>query len=435
MRRFLIHIAVFCITLLLLWMFLTCTALIPNESIVHNMKKSAASYGTVDAFNFENANYLNSVSDNYADCILLSVSYYMGDGEPISAVLDSSYYRGEKDSIGVNEALLKTVSEDTKPDTDYSRYWHGMAAFVRIVHLFGDVETVKLFGFVAILSFALVTLGMLLKQGNIKSAIALFAAIICIQPWNLVLSMEYQSPFVICFMLCPLYLYFERRNERILTILSVIGGTLTAFFDFLTCETVAILIPVLLVISVRIEEKRFYDLKREVNLAFYCMVAFGIAWAAAFLSKWVIASIFTGENKILEALSSAQIHAAGKADSGAPENTLVRILTAPLANLTVLFYGSVRLDIPRVVLGLFLTVFVLGSIIYLFKKKTIETNRLFLLLSLGGIVILRYAVLNYHSYMHEFFTYRALVAPIFAIFASTLFCLEYKKEKKGGRRK
>jgi len=31
------------------------------------------------------------------------------------------------------------------------------------------------------------------------------------------------------------------------------------------------------------------------------------------------------------------------------------------------------------------------------------------------VVFLRYLVLNNHSYLHEFFTYRALAAPILAL--------------------
>ena len=429
MRRFLIHIAVFGITLLALWMFLICSALIPNESIKQNMEKSALSYGTVDAFNFENAEYLNAVSDNYADCILLSVSYYMGEGNALFATLDSSYYRGENDLIGVNQAFLKTVTEEVAPDTDYSRYWHGTAAFARVIHLFGDVRSVKAFGFAAFVLFALVTVIMLLKQKNFKSALALTAAILCIHPWNLSLSMEYQSPFIICFLLCPFYLYFERRNANVLTLISVIGGVATAFFDFLTCETVAILIPVLLVISVRIEENRFTDIKKEAKLAFYCIAAFGISWAATFALKWGLASPITGENKFAIALSSAQIHT-----TGTQESARGLIFLAPLANLTVLFCGSTRLDIPRVFVTLFIIALILISVLYLFGKKNLKRGQMLLPISLGCAVFLRYAILNYHSYMHEFFTYRALIAPIFAIFASTLFCLEFKTGKRGHRR-
>ena len=432
MRRILIHVAAFCLTLFALWMLLTLAAAIPNEALVNNFEKSAVGYGSTDAFNFERAGYLNSVSDNYADCILLSVSYYMGESKAHIAALSADYYRGEADGIGVNEAFLKSVTEGAVPDTDYSRYWHGMAAFVRVIHLFGDVECVKLFGFIAFAVMLALTLCMLALRKSYKSALALALAILCVQPWNLLLSMEYQPPFVICFLLCPLYLFFERRNEKVLTVLSVIGGTLTAFFDFLSCETVAILLPVMLVIAVRTEEKRFSSFKKEATLAFFSLVAFFAAFAFTFLAKWVLASLFTGENKLMAAFSSASLHVSSGVGYDVPKNDILRIILAPLANLTVLFYCTSRLDIARVMLSLALVTFVLGSVFYLFNKKKKGYGAEALMLLLGTVVILRYAVLSHHSYMHEFFTYRALVSAVFAVLASTLLCLEFKR---GGRKK
>ena len=106
----------------------------------------------------------------------------------------------------------------------------------------------------------------------------------------------------------------------------------------------------------------------------------------------------------------------------APANTLVRILLAPIANLTVLFGGEQRTDGVRVLLGLLLTAAILGSFLYLFKKKDIQKSGIGLLFLMSSVVLLRYMLLNYHSYVHAFFTYRALLSPIFAVFAAVLFC-------------
>ena len=54
--------------------------------------------------------------------------------------------------------------------------------------------------------------------------------------------------------------------------------------------------------------------------------------------------------------------------------------------------------------------FRLVSLLYLQNKKTASG----LLLLLGAMVFVRYLVLNNHSYLHKFFTYRTLAAPILA---------------------
>ena len=278
-------ITAFFLTLLALWALLTAAACIPNESIADNMLESALYYGKTEAFQFE-GKALHTVSDNYADCILLCVSHFMGEGDPLTAALDTRYYRGEQDKLGVNTAFYLALTEGAEADTDYSRYWHGMAALVRIVHLFGTVETVKQLGFAAFALLALLTLTLLIKQRNYKTGLALFAALLCIQPWNILHSMEYQSPFVLCFLLCPLYLRAERQGDRLLPVLSVIGGTSIAFFDFLTCETVVILLPLLLITAVRMEEGRLGGYKTVLRCLSTCCIAFFVAYAGTFLVKW-----------------------------------------------------------------------------------------------------------------------------------------------------
>lgn len=426
-------ITAFFLTILALWALLTASACIPNESIADNMLESALYYGKTEAFQFE-GKALRTVSDNYADCILLCVSHFMGEGDPLVSALDARYYRGEQDMLGVNTAFYLALTEGAKADTDYSRYWHGMAALVRVIHLFGNVETVKQIGFTAFILFALLTLALLIKRRNYKTSLALLAALLCIQPWNLRLSMEYQSPFVLCFILCPLYLYLERKNERLLPVLSVIGGTSVAFFDFLTCETVVILLPLLLVTAVRIEEGRLSKYKTASRYLLACCIAFFVAYAGTFLVKWGLASLFTGENKFTLALLSAELHAAGDATKdSAPANTLVRILLSPIANLSVLFGSTVRVEGIRVFLGLSCSLAILGSLFYLFKKKT-PARGCSLLCMLGAVVFLRYWVLNYHSYAHSFFTYRALLSPVFAVFAVLLLSMELPRRKEVRKR-
>jgi ABC-type uncharacterized transport system permease subunit len=53
------------------------------------------------------------------------------------------------------------------------------------------------------------------------------------------------------------------------------------------------------------------------------------------------------------------------------------------------------------------------------------------LLMLGSVVLLRFGLLANHSYMHSFFTYRALASTILAILVAMLINLQSRK--KGGR--
>lgn len=84
MRNLLIYTTAFFFTITFLYLLLFLSALIPNELITPNMQKSAEIYKTREAFEFNEKNVLNSVGDNYADSILLGISYNMGRGNPFS---------------------------------------------------------------------------------------------------------------------------------------------------------------------------------------------------------------------------------------------------------------------------------------------------------------------------------------------------------------
>lgn len=418
------HIIVFCVLLAALWGMLVIASLIPNGMIRENMEKSALTYKEKDAFSFENHQKWNGISDNYADTILLNISWNMGGGNPLLSSLDTWYYDGE--GLGENVGLyLSVTGEGVQPNVDYSRYWHGSAAFIRLLHLVTDVDGIKLIGLLAALLPALLTMGILVKYGHSDLAAALLLSMGAVQIWNIRLSLEYQPAFIICFLLCPFYLWAERKKESLLTYLSVAGGVAVAFFDFLTTETVVILLPLILVAAVRTAEGRLGTLKENVRP--FALYGFGwiSAYAGTFLVKWAAASLVTGNNKFLTAFSSAGERFGGSLQAAGTDNPVLRIPMAVAANLTVLFGGGKRVDPMRIIVGILFIFLIMGSVLYLFYQKESNKDGIKLLLMLGAVVFLRYMVLNNHSYMHEFFTYRALISPVMAGLAGGILSVKH----------
>lgn len=434
-KKMMFHVLLFFLMLGVLWLMLILTAAIPNASLKRNMEKSAVSYKNKEAFSFENGDKWNSVSDNYADTILLNVSWTMGRGNPFVSSLDTWYNDGEGD--GESVGFYRMVTEETlEPNMDYTRYWHGSAIFVRLLHLVTNVNGMKSIGLAATLLLAFITMVILARRGHPDLAIALLASLAAVQIWNIRLSLEYQPAFLLCFLLCPFYLWAERRGDGGLTYLSVAGGVLIAFFDFLTTETVVFLVPMLLVLGVRAKEGRLGSFKKNFRILLVCGLCWLLAYGGTFLMKWVLASLVTGANKFMIAFSSVEERIGGSLLGEGPENPIVRIPAAVAANLSVLFGSSKRVDVPRILLGL-LAVFMVGvSMLYLYHKKDVDRTALKLLALLGTVVFIRYMALNNHSYLHEFFTYRALFSPILAVFAGVAISIELpgRKKKRMGKR-
>ncbi|MDE7434703.1 MAG: hypothetical protein K2N01_02605 [Lachnospiraceae bacterium] len=433
-KRIALHTSVFMGLLVFLWLLLALAAAIPNTALQTNMEQSALSYKEKATYSYENGDKWNGIGDNYADAVLLNVSWNMGRGNPFLSSLDTWYYNGE--ALGENVGLYLTVIDETIPlNTDYTRYWHGSAMFVRLLHLITDVDGIKWIGFLAVLLCALITIGILIRHGHICLAAALALSMLSVQIWNIRLSLEYQPTFLLCFLFSCLYLWSERNHETYLTYLSIAGGVLTAFFDFLTTETLVLLLPLILVVAVRAAENRLGSFRENIRLIASCGLCWLLAYGGAFIMKWTAASLAAGENKFLIALSSVEERIGGGLLGRGPENPLLRIPAAILANLTVLFGGDKRLDLVRVVLGLLFTVLICGSLLYLFHRGNCDKTALKLLALLGSVVFLRYMVLNNHSYLHEFFTYRALFAPIMALLSGMILSMELPVRKKKGIKK
>lgn len=420
MKNILKCIGAFFITIAALWVLLILTSLIPNGKIRTNMFGSAEQYNGAAPF-YQSAGR-NTVTDNYADVILLNVLWNIKSDDAFVSSLDTKYYDGD-DGVtdrGENYGLFSAVFEDTPPNTDYSRYWHGSVIFIRPLMLLGDVRVVKLAGIIFALLFLIIDCIMLIKRGQKFGAAALVISFAAVQMYNIRLSLEYMPTVLICLGMLPFFVSLEKRGDVPLSVLSVICGTITAFFDFLTTETLTILIPLIIIMMIRKNEGRFEGFKRELATSAKCGVSWACAYLCTFLVKWTAASIVTGENKFIAAIFSAEVRVNGEAEELSP---VMQMIFAPLANISAMFGGYERVSPANIIAGLFITAAISAGIFFIFRRGEKGSGKGFawLMLVLGLVPYLRYIVLNNHSYLHEFFTYRVQAASVLALMGAVWF--------------
>jgi len=429
MKRILVCIGTFLVTLVVLWAALFAASCIPNELIYDNMYSSSIYYSDKKAFVYDGA--MRRTADNYADSILLNVAWNMNSDDPFVSCLDTKYYDGE--DYGENWGLYCAITGKNEPNTDYTRYWHGMTLFVRLFTLFTDVNGIKTIGVVTAFVLLGLNCALLLKKRQFFAAGALALSFICVHLWNIRLSMEYQPAFLVTLAVLPFFIIFEHCGDGALSVLAVISGVLIAFFDFLTDETLTILIPLAIVFIIRKQDEHFGSFRQGFITTAKCGSAWLLSYAGTFLAKWGLASIVTGEDKFATALSSAEIRMIGEAEELSP---VQQIFFAPLSNISTLFGGESRLDPLCVLAGIFLSAAVLGAIFYLFRDKSrFDGGFSLVMLIIALLPLARYLVLNNHSYLHTFFTYRALASTILAVFAIVWFTLNFRPQKKKSTKK
>lgn len=425
-RPYIIYFAVFAALLLLLYLLLVLCATVPNSAIKEQMWRSAESYANADRYGFSENGIFQNVADNNADQMWLNIGWHMAGDNPFCSALDTRYYAGT--AQGSSSALYMTVTRGKEANADYSRYWHGTAGLLRILHLFTDMDGIKSIGMIVLILAILKTLGELLARDSWDLGLCLVVSLLWVQIWNLRLSVEYLPCFLICFGLCPLFLRWEKQGDFYLDILAVTSGTLTAFFDFLTTETVTILIPLILVIALRSRERRLGSPRQVLGMLFRCGLCWLLAYAGTFVVKWTAVSLVTGENHFLAALDSAGKRMGGAVAMGQLHKK-PGMVAAIAANLSVLFKGVARTEYRLVIYHLVLILILLFVIHRLNPNGKKQRPGTAFLLLLGGVVLLRYSILANHSYLHAFFTYRALSGTILALLCALT--INLRPDRKG----
>ena len=427
-RRHIVYIAVFGVLLLLLYLLLAFTAAIPNSAILKRMHKSAYYYSNENSYVFSEDGRHQNITDNLADQMWLNIGWHMGTGNPFVSALDTRYYDGEL--YGPAVGLYMSVTRGHEANTGYTRYWHGTAGLIRLLHLFTDIHGIKTLGMVCLILLLSRTLWVLYRSGHWDIGLCLLASLLLVQVWNLRLSVEYQPCFLICFGLCPAFLRMERRGDFYLNLLAIVSGTMTAFFDFLTTETVTILIPLILVIAIRSREYRLGSPRKTFRMLLRCGLCWALAYLGTFVAKWCAVSLITGQNHFAAAMNSAGQRIGGVVTDGGT-NKMPGMLMSIGSNFSVLFEGTTRTEYRMVISNLVVIVLLTIIVYRIYQvRQKLRPGTLFILM-LGGVVLLRYSVLANHSYMHSFFTYRALASTIFAALVALLINLQPRK--RGGR--
>ena len=113
------------------------------------------------------------------------------------------------------------------------------------------------------------------------------------------------------------------------------------------------------------------------------------------------------------------------------------VFDALFANITTLLGGTERVQMNYVIIGTVLFAAILASLWYMLRAKEQKAEGSAILAILSLMVPLRYILLANHSYLHEFFTYRALISTILALLLMLLINIKLPlpgKTRSGGRR-
>lgn len=434
MKSVIKYVSVFLAALLIMLLALTCVSLIPTGAIQKKSEESAEYLLQKDThfYNFIDGSLGKSPYrawdcskvDQIADTILLSIAYYIDPNHPMESVLWANYYDGREDTAShlrtMNESYQRTVNGEAPANKQYLRYWHGSLSIVRPLLTLLNLRQMKVVQGIVITALLVYLISLLLKYGLKAEVVCFSIAMIAVSIWFVPLSLEYTWIFILMLIgsIIAVRIVKTGRDNKLGMVFFLLGMA-TAYFDFLTTETLTVLVPLLLI--VRIEDRdKAWKLARE------CLLLWGIAYVGTWAAKWMVSSIILKENVI------PYVRWGAWNDLVVFEKTPVLqvILRGFLYNLTMLFpigyriYGGV----------IFFLLVILFVFIPAYKKtvtlkRDVNSKQILLYLLLGMIVYVRFIVLRNHVQFHYFFTYRAQAACILALCFIVLECVERNPRK------
>ena len=443
----------FLFTLGVLFLLLILSAQIPNYKIRENL--------------LESANYLLESEDdfhqliqgdrrteihNYADATTLNILYSVnGKGTFWSSVLSPFY----SDRVNTDKSMIELLSEriewERPADTLYDRYWHGMILILKPLLLLFTLQQIRgIFLGTLVVLLTILTVLLIQRKQYLFSAL-LWLGAVSVQAWMAGLCIEYFPVFFITFLVSILMVTNEAKRERIICF-CVVSGVCVAFFDFLTTETLAFVLPLACVYSIWSSKGVLLGIKEEIVFLVRAGLSWVGAYAATYLTKWILASFVYGEERISVALFQLACRQGSNVISFAADSIrnqgisaealqnaggeiLPQFLSAVVINLRLLLGLSGKISLEKLALGLVLLGMIVASVIYLFRKPGPMGVFPVILLLLGTIPVLRMMVLHNHSLEHCFFVYRSLYGTIVCFGAGLISMLNWdflRRRKKHG---
>ena len=351
--------------------------------------------------------YISTRLDNYTDSLMINTAAYSGSEPLIDRMLLNYHY--EIEGMTSFDAFVSAgkMAEGVKI-VNYARYWHGYLVFLKPLLCLFDYLTIRMINSIVQMVLILWIIFKMFLSGLKKQIIPVLGMIIVLNPITIGRSLQYSSVFYIVIG-TVLYLLYRGRKlikaEKNCWFMFVVG-CVTSYFDFLTYPIATLCIP--LVIFEILEDT---DERLSLNDIFkrgWAIVSWGIGYVGMWAGKWIIASIFSEQNIMKDAILSALYRVSnGTSDSGTYEK--INSFISLKLNLFVLQ--------PMVYIGLagilLVSIFILSKWFGLNGMSLMYQKKKVLFLSLiGCIPFLWIMIMCNHSYVHYWMTFRNLAATV-----------------------
>ena len=395
---------IFCIIVLLGFLFNLLAFLLPQNLIHQNILASIGSFRKEGQSPRLIEGYSATALDNNSDAWILLMCDYDGDHNLIEKALGGYYHTYPSESGYMTGMRNLLASSEAQPSgiASYGRYWHGWLFPIRLCLVFMSYSGIRMLNMILQFLLTVTCFTLLERRKLFRYSFAFAIAILTLVPVVTAISFEYS--FVYCIFMAGVaaILAFHEKIRDMLgyPIFFMLLGMLTSYFDFLTYPLLTLGMP--LTCLLLLEENRTM---RTIAL---CSCMWGIGYGGMWGAKWILSSLFTQENVIKDAIDRILVrasHTNGVSSVGGERLT---------------YWPTVRYNLGMVCNVPFIILFASGIGYYMFQiRKTISKRILHLKAAmpfwlLAAFPFAWWFLLMNHSFLHKHFTYRIIALTVFA---------------------
>jgi len=369
------YVSTFLLVMLILFTSLFLSCLIPNK-LVHNNLIKSINYYYYD-YLFKGKGEIDYYDDYYVidegEIRYYEQAYFINPNKPIKSLIE------------MNCHVYGNISKgDIYPGQEYARYWHGPVLIIRLLSIFFTYKGIDIFFSIIFILLILILLRKLWSESKILS-ISFLLTCIGFTFYVLPISVEYMIVPIISMIGSILIIKMYHRNSKNLDILLLIMGILSAFFDFLTIETLSITLPLFIYIFLCIRDNKKIKFSK---FALYCFLWI-VGYALTFGAKWLLDIIHYGKPFI----ANISYHAGIRFYDVREQKTFAIAMREVFDYIYPFFNKYIKYFL--------IGIFTFNTVFLVDKKKNIY---LFLICL---IPIVRFMILYTHSILVIAFTYRS----------------------------
>lgn len=384
--------------------------LLPAERMETHMPASAEVFEHEGAYPLIDRRWATSYLDNTTDSIMLMEASDNSELPTLKKALlvpRGKFASAAEDPNGKDDSILDPVGRYVlglpfSGVATYPRYWHGYLLYIKPMLAMTHYSNMRLFNGLAQTVLVLHLFWRMLKRRRRDLILPWLLMYLLLMPLSLAKSFQFSSCFYILLLMSHACLSYADDQER-LAGLFLFAGIATAYFDFLTYPVATFGVPAVMTLALLREEPA----ERKLAL----LVRIGLGWcfgyAGMWALKWGIASLLTDENVIGDAWSNIQLRTSHELSGNTPAVSVGTCLRMVMGG----FFAS-PFTVPVILYGAFM---VCLGVIRRGPGTKERLKQMVPYLLTGLLPFVWYVLTVNHSYIHYYFTCRALCVSALAL--------------------